>query len=61
MTHIQQWEQYMTSGNRSFERLIDVVEGRVDEVETQRVLADVASDPTLAAAYGWVSGFASLA
>ena len=50
----------MTNSSASTEQLIDLAEGRLDEAQTQQVLAQIAHDPASRDAHAWVSNFVSV-
>jgi hypothetical protein len=57
----QQREYEMARGDDMFERVIDVLDGRVHGSDAQQVLAQVSADPEWADAYHWMTEFLATA
>jgi hypothetical protein len=51
----------MSQENTSFEQMIDLVEGRLNEVDAQRLQTLIATDPAASNVHEWITNFVSIA
>ncbi len=50
----------MSDNNTSFEKILDLVEGRLSETEAEHVVARIADDPAIGGAQEWITNFVSM-